>query len=501
MVLNMDSFDVIVIGGGLLGCFAARNLSRYRLKTALLEVREDLCTGISRANTAIIYSGCDTKPGTCKSRMCVHAAQNFGALCSELGVRYSPCGSLMVCFGPLGEEKLREKLSDGLKNGVRDLKLLTREEVLKLEPALNPNVRLGLFAPEAGTVMPWELGLAAAENAVHNGVEIRLNAKVTKIEKTGDGYQVTAGSAVFYSRGIINCAGLFADEILEMVQKPFIRIFPTAGDYILLDTKAEGFIRHVIFHESEEKCKGLTLVPTVDGNILIGTSRLKSKDKKGFKTSREGLDWLKALIPEVCPELPTEQIIRSFGAIRPNPFYVYFDPGSGSYIPRKLDISEFTVTESEENPGFFSLIGIKTPGLTCADELGRLAADRMASFLSAETNPEFDPIRPAPLRLNELPFPERSRYINENTAYGEIVCRCRKISQGEIVDSIRRTPGAVTIDGVKRRTGACSGRCQGSFCTQRILEILARELQVLPEQVNKDGPGSYVLGGGNDDSL
>ena len=492
----MDHFDVIVIGGGLLGCFAARNLARYQLKTALLEAREDLCTGISRANTAIIYSGCDTKPGTRKSQMCVNAAQNFETLCGELGVRYAPCGSLMVCFGPQGEERLRRKLSDGSKNGVRGLRLLKREEILKLEPALNPGVRLGLFAPEAGTVIPWELGLAAAENAVHNGVEVRLNAKVTEIKKTEGGYEVTAGGTAFYSRGVINCAGLFADEILEMVQKPSVRIFPTSGDYFLLDTKAESFIRHVIFHESEEKCKGLTLVPTVDGNILIGTSRLQSKDKEGFKTSREGLELLKAFVSEVVPDLPMEHMVRSFGAIRPNPFYVHFDPESGAYVPRKKDISEFAVTESEENPAFFSLIGIKTPGLTCAEELGRLAADRMAALLSAKINPEFDPKRPAPLRLNELPLPERSRRNDENPAYGEIVCRCRKISQGEIVDSIHRNPGAVTVDGVKRRTGACSGRCQGSFCTQRIIEILARELQVSTDKVSKDRPGSYIIGGG-----
>jgi glycerol-3-phosphate dehydrogenase len=493
----MYGFDVIVIGGGILGCFAARNLMRYRLKTALLEAREDLCTGISRANTAIVYSGCDTSPGTLKSRLCVTAAQNFGSLCGELGVRYSQCGTIMVCFGPKGEKVLREKLSQGKANGVRGVNLLTRDEILALEPNISPNVKLGLFAPEAGTVIPWELGLAAAENAVRNGAEIKLNTKVTNIEKTEGGYKVYAGETVFYSHGIINCAGLYADEILEKVQKPSVRVFPSAGNYFLLDTKAAGFVRHVILHESEEKCKGVTLVPTVDGNILVGSLKLHSNEKDGFKTSRDGLDTLKAYISEVMPSLPMEHVIRSFGAIRPNPYYVRFDSENRRYVRAEKHINEFTVNESCENPAFLSLIGIKTPGLTCADGLGGFVADRMAALLGAEENPEFDPKRPALPRLNDLPFNERSRLIDKNPAYGKIVCRCRKISEGEIIDSIRRNPGAVTVDGVKRRTGACSGRCQGSFCTQRIIEILSHELNVPPSSVNKDRPGSYVIGGEN----
>ncbi len=497
----MYTCDVIVIGGGLLGCFTARNLARYNLKTILLESREDLCTGISRANTAIVYSGCDTKPNTLKSRMCVKAAQNFGDLCDQLGVRYSQCGSIMVCFGPKGEEKLQKKLLQGLENGARGVKLLTREEVLKLEPNLGGNVRMGLFAPEAGTVIPWELGLAAAENAIHNGTDIRLNAKVNNIEKTEDGYRVLAGAKEYRSRGIINCAGLSADEILEKVQKPTVRIFPNSGDYFVLDTKTEGFVRHVIFHESEERGKGLTLVPTLDGNIIVGPSTNTSDEKDDFKTSGEGMDGLRALVEEVMPTLPMEHVIRSFGAIRPNPYYVHFDAESASYVPEEKSISSFIVVEAEESPTFLNFIGIKTPGLTCAEELGRYVSEKMADILGAEKNPEFESKRPASLRLIDLPFEERARLADENKAYGKIVCRCRKISEGEIIDSIRRNPGAVTVDGVKRRTGACSGRCQGSFCTRRIVEILARESEKQPDLVNKDGPGSYVIGGNTSERL
>lgn len=491
----MERFDIIVIGGGLLGCFAARALTQYRLKIALLEAREDVCTGVSRANTAIVYSGCDTKPGTLKSQLCVKAAQSFDTLCSELGVRYSPCGSLMICFGPNGEETLRRKFRQGLANGVRGLKLLERDAVLDLEPNINPKVRLGLYAPEAGTVIPWELGLAAAENAAENGVEIFLNTKVTEIARIKDGYTVTSGARVFQARGIINCAGLQADEILEKIQPPTVRIFPASGDYTVMDTKAEGFVRHVIFHETEENGKGLTLVPTVNGNILIGPTRGPAASKADFSTSHDGLGQLDELVSAVIPSLPTEHVIRSFAALRPNPFYVYLDAETGEIRREDKGVSDFTILESANFPAFLSLIGIKTPGLTCANELGRHVADKLSALLNAVPNPSYNATRPAPLRLNALPMAQRARLICDNPAYGRIVCRCRGISEGEIIDSIRTSPGAVTIDGVKRRTGASSGRCQGGYCTQRIIEILARELCVSPADINKDGPGSIMIGG------
>ncbi|HEX3027492.1 MAG TPA: (2Fe-2S)-binding protein, partial [Clostridia bacterium] len=224
-------------------------------------------------------------------------------------------------------------------------------------------------------------------------------------------------------------------------------------------------------------------------------SKIPSNVKEGFETSREGLNQIHRYISEIMPGLPMKLVIRSFGAIRPNPFYVKYDQQSGSYQPDQKKINDFSVSQSEENPAFLSLIGIKTPGLTCSEALGRHVADRMASLLGAERNPEFDPKRPAPLRLNDIPFEERAGIVGKNPAYGRIVCRCRGISEGEIIDSIHMAPGAVTVDGVKRRTGACSGRCQGSFCTQRIVQILARELKVPTGRINKDGPGSYLIGG------
>jgi len=471
-----EKYDVVVIGGGLLGCFAARSLARYVLNVALLEKREDICTGISRANTAIIYSGCDTKPGTMKSSMCVSAAQSYPQLCDELGVRYSRCGSIMVCFGERGEKGLLKKIDWGERNGVRGMKLLTRDELLDMEPNIDISARSGLFVPDTGTVMPWELCIAAAENAASNGVELCLGTEVLSIQKITDayntGYEIITDKGTLHAHAIINCAGMNADAISEMISEPNVRIVPTAGDYFVLDTKAAGHIKHIIFHEPEEKGKGLTLVPTVDGNILVGPTERPGDD---YSTELSGFNELRELIAQVIPSLPIEHIIRSFGAVRPNP-YLLKKADDGSYVTDDISVNDFCILESDDGT-VVSFVGVKTPGLTCADELGRYAADKIAAVLRSAMKTSFNPKREAPHRLADMAFSERSDFTRrEDDSYSKIICRCRGISEGEILDAIHMCLGAVSIDGIKRRTGAGSGRCQGGFCGQSVREILAQEL-------------------------
>ena len=499
----MTKYDAIVIGGGLLGCFAARSLTRYNLKVALLEKCEDLCTGISRANTAIIYSGCDTKPGSLKTTLCVKASQDFKKLCGDLGVRYSQCGSIMISFGGRGDEVLQWKLKQGTENGVRGMELLTREQVLALEPNIAPNVSAGLLIPETGTVMPWELCLAAAENAVENGAEIFRSTEVTDIkvttEKSGEdageaqnaAYVIKTSGETFHARAIINCAGLDADSVLQLASPPTVRIVPTAGDYYILDTKAAGHIRHIIFHEPEEKGKGLTLVPTVDGNILVGPTERSIENSEYFETSREGLELLRLLVSQVIPTLPMEHVISSFGAVRPNPYMLRQDENSAWVISEK-SVNDLCIIESDSGT-FISLVGVKTPGLTCSNEIGRYVAEKISAQLGAAPNENFNPYRQPPLRPGEMGAEERCALIHKNPDYGKIICRCRGVSEGEIKNAIHRNPGAVTLDGIKRSTGTDTGRCQGGFCTQRIIEILAHELGCSPEEVTKRGGESNVL--------
>ena len=448
-----------------------------------------MCTGISRGNTAIIYPGYDTKPGTLKTELCVRGCMEFESLCRELDVRFERKGSIMVAFGERGENVLRKKLQQGIENGVSDLMLLSKEEVLNLCPDITDKVTAGLYCKNTGTVLPWELGIAAFENAKQNGVEFLFNEKVVKIHKD-ETYIIETEHNTYSARGIVNCAGLFADEVREMLFEPQVRIVPSKGDYFVFDTDIAPKGDHIIFCEPETKGKGLTLVPTVTGNLLAGPAEIPADGKDDAGTSKEGTDFLRKNLAEVFPDLDTAHIIRSFSTLRPNPFFVHKDE-NGEYVLVDRIISNFTVTRDEE--GFLSFIGIKTPGLTCCNGLGKLAADAMAQYLKAELNTAFDPTRHADIKAEALSFEERAQLIKNSPAYGKIVCRCRLISEGEIIDAVRA--GGKTLDGVKRRTEATSGRCQGSFCTERIMEIIASELSIPVSEVLKDGTGSKVLEG------
>ncbi len=490
-------YDAVVIGGGVLGCFAARALVRYPVRVALAERREDVCTGISRANTAIVYAGYDTHPGTLKTRLSVRANREFDALCRDLGVPFHRCGSLMVAFGDRGIRSLEHKMEQGRENGVPGLRMLERDEILRMEPALSPAVAQALYCPGVGTVSPWGLCMAAAENAAENGADLLLNTEVTGLARTDGGYLVTTNRGTLSCRAVVNCAGMRADEVAELAQRPTIRVVPTRGEYLVLDTKTAGLLHHVIFHEPEEKgSKGLTLVPTVDGNILLGPSEVPADDKEDTATGEEGLAWLRGLAAEVAPGIPLDQTIRSFAAIRPNPYEVETDPETGAQSLSRKSIGELMVVRTEECPGMVSLIGVKTPGLTCANWLGEYVADLVLPYLdSPAPRRDFQPVRSAPVRVADLDGETRRRLAEADPAYGRVVCRCRTVTEGEILDAIRRTPGAVTLDGVKFRTGAGMGRCQGGYCTRRIVELLARELGVTPAEIRKGAPGSWLTAG------
>ena len=447
----MEHFDVAVIGGGLLGCFTARELSRRKLDIVLLEAREDVCTGISRANTAVVYPGYDHRPGTLKAEMTVRANAGFDRLCEELDVPFTRCGSLMLSFGPHADAVLLEKLRQGRENGVPELRFLTAGEAYGLEPMLASGLSSALFAPSAGTVNPWQLGIAACENAVRNGVELRLNTPLHGLCSEAGGYTLETGNGTFFACAVVNCAGLTADRVQELLFPSPVHIVPTAGDYLILDRNCENKPSHILEYEPEDSSKGLTVVPTVEGSLLLGTTEREAGPDTA--ASESGLARVRTLASFLLPGLDLDNIIRSFAAVRPNPRHV-----DGRSIPG------FCVEHPA--PRFWSLIGIKTPGLTCAQELGSYIAEQLAEELAAERNPLFDPVRRGILSAHGLPFGARTALVDADPDYGEILCFCEDVTKAEVREAIQR--GAVTVDGVKRRVGSAMGRCQGSRCEQKI---------------------------------
>lgn len=479
----MMKTDVAVIGGGLLGCFAARELMRYDLSAVLVEKSEDVCTGISKANTAIVYPGYDHKPGTFKQSLTLKANAGFDALCRELQVPFVRCGSLMLSFGPKADEVIRKKYENGRSCGVPRLQLLSGSEARALEPCVSENVRSALWAPSAGTTDPWQLCYAAFENALANGCGYTSNSTLLSVRRENGGYLLETGGGEIFARAVINCAGMNADRVHEMLFAPSVRIVPQGADYLLLE-RGSASLGHIIQHESEAG-KGVTAVPTVGGSILLGPTERECGPSPS-DVSAEGLETIRTLSAQVLPGLNGGNVIRSFASARPMVCSVAVK--NGKIVPDGKNIGSFVIETPE--PGYLGFIGIKTPGLTCAKELGSFAAERAAQHLGAGKRTDFNPERKAPLRAKDLPFEKRAQLIAENPEYGEILCRCEEISEAEVLEAIRR--GAVTVDGVKRRCGAMLGVCQGSRCLLRILELLARERNVPLESVTMSGGNSFV---------
>ena len=437
----MKHFDAIVIGGGILGCMVARNLRRWNITTLLLEKEDDVCKGITRANSAIVYAGYDNKPGSLKAELTVRGNANMGKLCEELEVPFSRCGSLLVTYDPEAVPKLERKLKNGMYNGVPDLRLLTGAEAEAMEPMLAKGVAAALYAPSTGTVNPWQLGIAAFENAIQNGAQARMHAEVRAIRNAGTGYIVDTGDEAYSAAAVINCAGLCADKVHELLFPPAVRLTLDSAEYLVLDKHAQKPSR-IIFHQAERCGKGITAIACTEGNLLI--SGMRKPLYKPFATTAEGLRELHTAAGELLPEIDLGLVIRSFGAVRPNP-----------HRENGENISDFSIENPA--PGFYSLIGIKTPGLTASGELGLYLAKQVADHLRAEPNTAFTPRRPAIRKKDEPDY-----YV--------IVCQCEHITRGEILEAIRR--GATTVDGVKRRVGTGMGRCQGGRCMGEIVKLL-----------------------------
>ena len=437
----MNVFDTAVIGGGVLGCLTARSLTRYRMTSVLIEAAEDVCTGITKANSSVVYSGCDHYPGSMKAEMAVRSNASFGQLCDELDVSFSRCGSLLVAFGPEGERKLRDKYRRGLENGVPGISILSSSEAREIEPMLSYDVRAALFAPTAGTVNPWQLGIAAFENAGANGCEMRLSSKVLWIGEEENTYRIGTTRGEILARTVINCAGIQSAAVQRMLTGGGTDIRLDGTDYLVFDSDMPK--PKVILFEELETGKGVTAVPCTEGNLLVESPpRPYAPD---FATTQEGIESIRKLAQNLLPSLDFSRIIRSFGAVRPNPV-----------TPDGRNIRDFCIEHPSR--GFYSVIGVKTPGLTCADAIGMYLSGMCAKELSAEPNPAFDPVRKA---------------IDIHTG-SPVVCQCGNIDENAVREAVRR--GAVTVDGVKRRIGTGMGRCQGSRCSYRIGEILREQI-------------------------
>ena len=470
--------DVVIIGAGVSGCAIARELSRFALDILVLEKEEDVCCGTSKANSGIVHAGFDAPAGSLMAKLNVAGSKAMEALSKELDFPYRRNGSLVLMTRPDQRDALEALLENGRKNGVEGLEILDRDALLAMEPHLSDEVLAGLYAPTGAIVCPFGLTIALAENAAANGVEFQFDSPVTGLSRTGDFWTVETPTMTVQARTVINAAGVHAGDIHGFATGENMKIIPRRGEYFLMDHTVGNYVNSTVFQLPGPMGKGVLVTPTVHGNLLVGPTAADQPQRDLTATTAEGLAFAQDMARKSVPGLPLRDVITSFVGLR-------------AHLAEGDD--DFRV--GQPVPGYFEALGIESPGLSSAPAIGAYLAEQAAAYLNAAEKPDFAPLRRDIVHLRELPFEERQRLAAENPAYGNIVCRCEGISEGEIVDAIRRTPGARSLDGVKRRVRAGMGRCQGGFCTPRVMEILSRELGVPQTELTKNGGASRLLAG------
>lgn len=471
--------DIIIIGGGVVGCAVARLLSRYEADIALLEGASDVAEGASKANSGIVHAGFDAKPGTLKAKLNVEGARMYPALCAEVDAPYGQPGAMVLAFTEEERGTIRTLYEQGVANGVEGLRVIEREEVLSLEPNVNPDVVCALLAPTSGITSPYELTCALADHAAVNGVDFLLDTFVQSVQPGSEGYLLETTRGPMEARIVINCAGVDSARLHNQLcpQKP-LTIIPRKGEYYLLDHTKPLAFSMTLFQTPTKMGKGVLVSPTVHGNLLLGPSAIDVEDGTAVETTAEALKLVADAARKTWPGESLRGVITTFAGIRAH-------EANG----------DFVIGAVEGAPGAYETVGIESPGLTSAPAIAEMLVEQIARENNLSEKAEW---KPAPKR--EKPFyamtlEERVAIVQKDPSYGTLVCRCEEVTEAEIRAAIRRPVGARTIDAVKRRTRAGMGRCQGGFCSPRVLEILSEELGIDPTEVTKCGGNSRLLVG------
>lgn len=467
-------YDVIIIGGGCIGSCTAYELSKYKLKVLLLEKENDLAQGASKANTAIVHGGYDPAPDTLMGKYNVEGAQVCMERSKTLDVEFRKTGSLIVALSEKEMDHVHEAYERGLINGCPGMEIWDGDQVKAHEPNISDEIVGALWVPESGVINPWEFTLAHGEVAHREGVEIKLQQKVLDLIPQEDGWIVLTDREQFHTRFVVNAAGVHSDEIHNLVAEPAYTITPTRGQYFLLDRSYGEIVNAVIFPTPTERTKGILVSPTMHHNILVGPDAEAIPDKEDTSTTQAGLDYVAREAKRCVPSLNLRFNIRNYSGVRPNSDY-------GDFFQKIIAKQVLEIG------------AIKSPGLTCAPILAREGVKMLADEgLELEAKEDWDGSRKV-VRFKELSLEEKREKIAENPAYGRVICRCEHITEGEILDGLKRGLPVTSLDAVKRRCGTGMGRCQGGFCGPKIVEILARETGLKPEEILQNKEGSFIL--------
>lgn len=467
--------DIIIVGAGVVGSFIARSLSRYKLDILVIDRENDVGNVTSMANSAIAHSGYDPEPGSKKAYFNVRGNRMMKQVCQELDAPFVECGTMTVAIEDEQIPMLQELLERAKKNDV-PATLLSAEEVKKMEPNINPDVKAALLCPTGGLIDPFLLCSHAMENAVDNGVELHLAEELLSIERQEEHFKVHTSKGDYECRIFINAAGLHSDEVARMVEDVPWTINPRKGEYYVLNHLGDPIVNHVLFPLPSSKGKGILVTRTTGGTYLVGPSSEWSEDKDDFSCDSPTLKNVAAQAKTLVPSLPMQDSIRVFSGLRATP-----------------STHDFIIEESQKVKGFINVAGIESPGLVSSPAIGEYVADTIvSSIIKLEKKEDYNPyIKPYvhPLELTEE---QQAELIKKNPHYGQIVCACEKITLGEIEDVLSRSVPANTVKAIKKRTRARFGRCQGWYCTPKILNLIAKKTGKSPLEINYDRDGSAL---------
>lgn len=473
----VKSADVVVIGGGIVGCAILRELSKYDLKSVLLEKEPDIAIGTTKANSAILHAGFDAPTGSMKAITNVRGNALYHELQDELDLDIKWTGSLVAATTDEEMQTLEELLERGRANGVEDLKILSKEEVLAQEPNLN-TVKGALWAPSAGVCWPFGAAIAFAQCAVQNGAEVIRDCKVLGfIKEDGKITGVETSKGTIAAKYVVNAAGVYADEIAKLAGDDSFTITPRKGEYILFDkTACSSLVYGVVFPTPTKKSKGILVCTTTHGNTFIGPNANEQDSKEDKAVTTPGMNEIIASAKKLIPNLPMGAAITEFAGLR-----------------AVSSTGDFVLGPSEKADGLYNAAGMQSPGLTAAPAVGELIANEIARVSGVAKKADFKAALPKHKAFNHMTNAEKAAKIAENNLYGRVICRCETVTEGEIVEAINSPVGARTVDGVKRRTRAGMGRCQGGFCGPRVTQILARELKISVPEVLKERTDSNMF--------
>ena len=474
-------YDVLIIGGGVVGSAIAREMSRYQLKIGVLEKNLDVCYETSGRNSAVVHGGFAYDTGTLKARLCVEGNRMMDQLSEELDFRFRRCGKVLVGNTDEDMETLKRTLKQGEANGARGLVIIDKERLHELVPAVVGE--FAMFSPYSGILDPFNYTIALAENAHDNGVDYYLDHEVTAIERDGDGvYRLATDKGTFSARWVVNSAGLGCGRISDMLGIKGYKVIGSKGDYIILDKRTGPLLPMPVYPVPSNTYMGIHVTNTTDGNVIIGPNAETVSDFAYYGVPQENMDYLADSASDLWPCIHKSDYIRNYSGILPK------------WVDDQGMIQDFRIEIRDDlAPRAINLVGIESPGLTAAVPIARYAIGLMKEREELKPNPDFNPVRRGIVRFAEQPMEEQARLIAANPDYGEVVCRCENVTEAEIRQAIRRPVGARTTDGVKLRVRAGMGRCQAGFCTPRTIGILCEELGLDPLEASKSSGASRLL--------